>query len=158
MDIMTSVGCKWIYFWFYSFAFFLLIQTISATIKVDDGLNELNDLQISELSDFKEIDLKILISINPIEEHFANGDGERNVDVSYIHLLQIVYESYYKISLFIVSLIFGIVLDMSEVGAILKTPVGPLISAFCNFIFSPLVNSILMFSLALIFSEKQIVL
>lgn len=55
-------------------------------------------------------------------------------------IIKIIYEYYYPAALVIVGLIFGISLEMHKVGNVLKRPYAPVISIFCNYIFSPLVS------------------
>lgn len=135
---------KWIFNQFFVLASVLLIQKIDASVKVVD-LSVLKESEMNETNE-TEWNATAKVGISSIDNIFTDkdqylmntsNDSISNVDVQ---LLQTVYETYYKVALVIVSLTFGIILDLSKVGTVLKTPIGPLISGFCNFIFSPLVR------------------
>lgn len=57
-----------------------------------------------------------------------------------LKIVKLIYKYYYPIALVIVSLVFGILLQFEKILAVLKRPYAPVISMFCNYIFSPLVS------------------
>lgn len=60
---------------------------------------------------------------------------------SALKIVKLIYKYYYPVALVIVSLVFGILLQMENIVAVLKRPYAPVISIFCNYIFSPLVSA-----------------
>lgn len=131
----------WIFIRFFILASLLLVHKLDASVKLVDS----SVLKESKMNETK-LNATAKIGINPIDRIFMDENqylmNIKNNSISDVdvQLLQTVYETYYKLALVIVSLTFGIILDLPKVGAVLKKPIGPLISAFCNFIFSPLVR------------------
>lgn len=58
-----------------------------------------------------------------------------------LEIVKLIYKYYYPAALVIVSLVFGISLEFQKIGDVLKRPFAPIISVFCNYIFSPLVSA-----------------
>lgn len=74
----------------------------------------------------------------PIVNKYDLDKGDNKTS---IQTIKIIYEYYNGFSLAIVTLIFTIALDIRKLGAVFRRPFGPLISIFCNYIFSPLVRN-----------------
>lgn len=96
---------------------FLVFQKISATNKTEN----------------KNDTMKTLRTIGQNRSNNSDCKSARKI-------IKLIYEYYYPAALVIVSLIFGISLQMQKVGTVLKRPYAPFISVFCNYIFSPLVS------------------
>lgn len=72
------------------------------------------------------------------DQHISNMSDCRNA----LKIVKIIYQYYYPTALVIVSLVFGILLQVQKLGSVLKRPFAPIISIFCNYIFSPLVSAL----------------
>lgn len=130
------------------------IPKIDASIKVFSDLSlkgakiiPMNEINVSTVekwnkSDKVGFDLKRIENILVDGEHYTFKYGNDTPIRADVDLLNSIYKIYYKIALAIVSLTFGVALDVSGVGRVLKRPIGPLIAAFCNYIFSPLVSNL----------------
>lgn len=132
-----------------------LIPKIDASIKVFSDLSSLksakiipmNEINVSTVekwnkSDKVGFDLKRIENILVDGEHYTFKYGNDTPIRADVDIVNSIYKIYYKIALAIVSLTFGVALDVSGVGRVLKRPIGILIAAFCNYIFSPLVSNL----------------
>lgn len=119
------------------------IPKIDASIKV---FSDLSSLKGAKKSPMYEINVSTVEKWNKSDkvgfEHYTFKYGNDTPMKADVDLLNSIYKIYYKIALAIVSLTFGVALDVSGVGRVLKRPIGPFISAFCNYIFSPLVSNL----------------
>ena len=82
------------------------------------------------------------LKANTSENMFVSRNVSNHSDCkSVLKIVKLIYRYYYPAALVIVSLIFGISLQIQKVGTVLKRPYAPFISVFCNYIFSPLVSA-----------------
>lgn len=80
-----------------------------------------------------------LRTLRTIDQNSNIIDDQRDCKIA-LKSVKIIYQYYYPTALVIVSLVFGISLQVQKLGAVLKRPFAPIISIFCNYIFSPLVS------------------
>lgn len=112
---------------------FLVFQIISAT-------NKLENVNKTENANNSTRTVKAIGNNSSVLD--AKNVPTHSNCKSALKIVKLIYKYYYPVALVIVSLVFGILLQVQKIGAVLKRPYAPVISIFCNYIFSPLVSAL----------------
>lgn len=115
---------------------FLVFQTISAT----NTTETVNKAENANTPANTPTTLRTYIGKNASVLNVKNVPSNGSCK-SALKIVKLIYKYYYPIALVIVSLMFGILLQSENIVAVLKRPYAPIISIFCNYIFSPLVSA-----------------
>lgn len=123
---------------------FLVFRAISAT-NVNNSTENVNKLENANKTVNVNTPTNSPTTLRTIGKN-ASALGVKNMPTnsnckSALKIVKLIYKYYYPVALVIASLVFGILLQMDNVLAVLKRPYAPVISMFCNYIFSPLVSA-----------------